>query len=257
MVQHLISNQSESVSLDNSNNLSFKSSSLVEKLLTKAQQKSLGELISLVFSKSVNYLILLRYRIQYPNIKFGSGVRIQGKFSVKGKGRVEIGDYCVFIAGENHSNQIITRNPSATITVGSHCFFNSITLSIEGNGKIAIGDHAYFNNPSIKATDSSITFKKECMVSDATFVDTDYHNIAINRRNPEVKAKAKPIYIEENVWIGSQSMVLKGVTIEQNSVIGAGTVVRQSVPANVVVIGNPQQIVKELDTTVLPYEFSK
>jgi acetyltransferase-like isoleucine patch superfamily enzyme len=257
MLQSLIPNQSESIGLDNSNNLFVKIRVFIGKLLKTAKQKSLGQLISLAYSKTVDYLITVRYRLQYPNVKFGSGVRIQGKFSVKGKGRVEIGDYCVFVSFENHSNQIITRNPSAKITIGRCGFFNSTTLSVEGEGKIDIGDNAYFNNPSIKATDSSITFKEQCIVSDATLVDTDFHSLTINRRNPEVQAKTKPIYVEENVWIGSQSMVLKGVTIGKNSVIGAGTIVRQSVPANVVVIGNPQQIVKELDTTVLPYEFPK
>ena len=92
-------------------------------------------------------------------------------------------------------------------------------------------------------------------MSDARIVDTDFHSIDINRRNPDVKSKTKPIFVGENVWIGSRSMILKGVTIGNNSVIGAMTVVRQSVPDHVVVIGNPQQIVKQLDTTILPYEF--
>ena len=104
-------------------------------------------------------------------------------------------------------------------------------------------------------SESSIELEKLCMVSDAIIMDTDAHSIEIDRWNPKAITKTKSIYISENAWIGSKSAVLKGVVIGKNSVIGLGTIVRQAVPENVVVIGNPQQIVKHLDPTVLPYEF--
>ncbi len=50
--------------------------------------------------------------------------------------------------------------------------------------------------------------------------------------------------LEDNVWVGGQVTVLKGVTVGRDSVLGRGAVVRQSVPARVVVIGNPAKIVK-------------
>lgn len=226
------------------------------KLLQKAKEKSLSQLISLATLKVLNYFTLLRYRIQYPNLKLGSGVTIRGKFSVKGKGKVEIGNNCCFISFDNNSNTIYVEDSSARLTIGDNCFFNSTNFLIEKKGQVEVGDYCYFNGTTVKSVDF-IEFKKHCLVSDALFVDTDFHSIQINRRDPNVHAKTKPICVDENAWIGSQSMIIKGVTIGKNSVIGAGTVVRQSVPENVVVIGNPQQIVKELDTTVLPYEFPR
>ena len=61
-----------------------------------------------------------------------------------------------------------------------------------------------------------------------------------------------PIAIARNVWIGANATVMKGVSIGENSVIGLGSVIRKSVPPNVVAIGNPQQIVKSLDTANQP-----
>jgi acetyltransferase-like isoleucine patch superfamily enzyme len=228
----------------------------LRKLQQKFQNQSLGELIKSALEKTLDALILLRYRLQYPHVKFGSKVRIRGKFSIEGKGKVEIGNNCVFTSFEGKANKILLIDPSGCVTIGDHCFFNSTYLKVEGKGHIEIGDHAYFNAPQITATDSLIQFKKQCMVSDATIFDTDYHSIQINRRNPEVKVKSKSIVVEDNVWIASQSMILRGVTIGKNSVIGARAVVRKSVPDNVVVIGDPQQIVKELDTTIKPYQLS-
>ena len=224
------------------------------KFLQKAKEKTLLQLISLATLKVFDYFTLLRYRIQYPNLKLGSGVTIRGKFSIKGKGQVEIGNNCFFISFDNNSNTIYVEDSSARLTIADNCFFKSTTFLIEGKGQVEVGEHCYFNGTTIQSVDF-VEFKRHCLVSDAWLVDTDFHSIQINRRDPNVHAKTKPICVGENAWIGSQSMILKGVTIGKNSVIGAGTVVRQSVPENVVVIGNPQQIVKELDTTVLPYEF--
>ena len=60
--------------------------------------------------------------------------------------------------------------------------------------------------------------------------------------------KTAPVIIKDNVWIGDSSIVCKGVTIGTNSIIGAGAVVVDDVPANVIAAGNPARIVKQLDT---------
>jgi acetyltransferase-like isoleucine patch superfamily enzyme len=65
-------------------------------------------------------------------------------------------------------------------------------------------------------------------------------------RPPRPPLKTAPVIIEDNVWIGMNAVILKGVTIGENSVVAAGAVVSKSVPANVVVAGNPAVIVKEL-----------
>ncbi|HEX8899049.1 MAG TPA: DapH/DapD/GlmU-related protein, partial [Chthoniobacterales bacterium] len=62
---------------------------------------------------------------------------------------------------------------------------------------------------------------------------------------PEIRSA--PVIISDNVWIGMNAVILKGVTIGENSVVAAGAVVTKSVPANVVVAGNPAVITKQLD----------
>lgn len=209
----------------------------VRELLRRAKGKSILQLIYIAISRAISRaadsLVLTIYRIKYPNVEFGSGVRIRGRLSIKGKGKVKIGDYCRFVNYNNLENQFVTLDSSASITIGDSCSFNGTTIFAM----------------------NSVDLKRQCMVSDAKIMDTDFHSVEINRLNPNVKSKTKPILIGSNVWVGSQSVILKGVCIGNNSVIGLGTIVRQSVPANVVVIGNPQKIIKQLDTTILPYEF--
>ncbi len=84
--------------------------------------------------------------------------------------------------------------------------------------------------------------------SGCLITDTDSHPLHWEDRliNDDSKTKSKPIVIEDNVFIGARSIVLKGVTIGFGSVIGAGSVVTQSIPPNVVACGNPARIIKQL-----------
>lgn len=81
--------------------------------------------------------------------------------------------------------------------------------------------------------------------------DTDFHSLDPNlRSNPATdweNKKTKPVLIEDNVFVGAQSIILKGVTIGKNSVIGAGSVVTRDIPANVIAGGNPCKILKNLN----------
>ena len=61
---------------------------------------------------------------------------------------------------------------------------------------------------------------------------------------------ALPIKIEDNVWIGGGAIILPGVTIGRNSVIGAGSVVTRSIPADCVAVGNPCRVIKQIDNIV-------
>ena len=60
---------------------------------------------------------------------------------------------------------------------------------------------------------------------------------------------AAPIPLEDNVWLGGSVVVCPGVTIGENSIIGAGTVVTRDIPANCIAVGNPARVIKDLDPT--------
>jgi len=84
-----------------------------------------------------------------------------------------------------------------------------------------------------------------CMIAHGAYIsDADWHDI-YDRAEPV--GKTKPIVLKDNVWIGDSAIICKGVTIGENSIIGAGSVVTKDVPANSVYAGNPAKLVKKLD----------
>ena len=74
--------------------------------------------------------------------------------------------------------------------------------------------------------------------------DSDWHGI-YDRALPV--GQSKQVTLEDNVWIGDGAIVSKGVTIGKNSIVGARAVVVKDIPENVIVAGNPAEIIKELD----------
>ena len=83
------------------------------------------------------------------------------------------------------------------------------------------------------------------MMANGTYVtDSDWHTIYDRTQRDE---QPYPVRIGNNVWLGDNCTVLKGVSIGENSVVAARAVVTKDVPANVVVAGNPARVVKKLD----------
>jgi acetyltransferase-like isoleucine patch superfamily enzyme len=83
--------------------------------------------------------------------------------------------------------------------------------------------------------------------ANTTIMDTDFHPLDPEERKLRpANAKTAPIIIENDVFIGLNCLILKGVTIGRGSVVGAGSVVTRDVPAGVIVAGNPAVIVREI-----------
>ena len=112
-------------------------------------------------------------------------------------------------------------------------------------GKISIGDNVLIMNGVRVSSASEIRIGDGCMLANFCYLsDADWHDIYERRSSP---GKTAPIILEKGVWIGDSAIVLKGVHIGENSIVAAGSVVSKSVPANVIVAGNPARIVKKLD----------
>jgi acetyltransferase-like isoleucine patch superfamily enzyme len=113
-----------------------------------------------------------------------------------------------------------------------------------GYGRIRVGNHGLICPGVRMGSAHEINVGDNCMIaSNAYLTDSDWHDIY----NRITIGKTAPIQIENNVWIGDSAIICKGVTIGENSIVGAGAVVVDSIPANCVAAGNPARIVKQLD----------
>jgi acetyltransferase-like isoleucine patch superfamily enzyme len=116
----------------------------------------------------------------------------------------------------------------------------------ENLGQIKIG-HYSLVNPGVRISSAdSITIGKSCLLAMNCYLsDADWHDLHHRIYAPGNHA---PIVLEDNVWIGDSALVTKGVTIGENSIVGAYSVVTKDVPPNSIVAGNPAKIVKALST---------
>jgi acetyltransferase-like isoleucine patch superfamily enzyme len=114
------------------------------------------------------------------------------------------------------------------------------------SSSIQIGDYCLIS-PGVKIQAArSIDIGNNCMIgADASISDSDWHGL-YNRLRPFGRA-TQPVKLHDNVWVGERAIICKGVTIGENSVIGAGAVVTKDVEANVVVAGNPAKVIKRIN----------
>jgi acetyltransferase-like isoleucine patch superfamily enzyme len=174
-----------------------------------------------------------------PNVGFGAGfycetAQIFRKMRNSAPDALSLGDYVSCYAG---------------------CSF-----SIGENGRCTVGDFTLLNGAIVMA-EELIEIGRYCLISwNVGIADSDFHPIDPAQRRADALALAPyykdrpprppirtaPVRIADNVWIGMNAVILKGVTIGENSVVAAGSVVSKSVAANTVVAGNPAIVVKQL-----------
>tara|TARA_B100000212_G_scaffold19755_1_gene13232 strand:- start:209 stop:811 length:603 start_codon:yes stop_codon:yes gene_type:complete len=113
------------------------------------------------------------------------------------------------------------------------------------NGELQLGKYILISpGTSIRSAKKIVIGDSTMIASDVTITDSDWHDIY---DRTDYVASPKEVIIQENVWIGEKSLILKGSKIGKNSIIGAGSVVSGEVPANVVFAGNPAKEIKKLD----------
>lgn len=144
---------------------------------------------------------------------------------------ITIGNNCVVrsdldsnLIGGNRRCIFSTHAPAARITIGNNCSFTGVTLGAKSS--IVLG-----NNVLVGAN--------------STITDFDWHSMDPFERDNRDKIVSKSVFIEDNVWIGSNVVVLKGVRIGENTVIGSGSIVTRNMPANAVCAGNPCRIIRK------------
>jgi maltose O-acetyltransferase len=164
-------------------------------------------------------------------LNLGTGVRLSVPLRINGGGEVSVGD-----------NNSFGYRKAPMLGDG--------TILIQARGakaRIVIGNgSSTSNNISIVATES-ITIGDRCQIGDSVAIyDTDFHEINPATRNQSAGLHA-PVCIGNNVWLGSRVMVLKGVTIADNSVVGAMSLVTKSIPADSIAAGVPAKVLRTIE----------
>ncbi len=128
--------------------------------------------------------------------------------------------------GPNHPVVLSTRQPGAILSVGAD-------FGMTG-GSIVAEEHIRIGNRVIVGANTIIT-------------DTDFHPLdPATRQQQPMAGVTAPISIGDDVFVGMHCLILKGVTIGNGSIIGAGSVVTKSIPPGMIAVGNPAVVIREL-----------
>ncbi len=218
--------------------------------------KSVVSIFSIVHTLSI---IILngnkKYEIKFSKVFYKSYCKIKGEFN-----RVILNGFVdrliLFVDGENN-----------TISSSNAYFFNT-TITVSGNNnQIILEDGVKFTNSNIiirgedcklfigkdttfggirivnAGLNNEIIIGSNCLFSDKIELWASDTHPVYDEKNFVVN-KEKPIKIGDNVWVGARVIILKGVSINSNSIIGMGTVVVHDVPHSCASVGNPNRIVK-------------
>ncbi|MFW6271945.1 MAG: acyltransferase [Desulfosalsimonas sp.] len=185
------------------------------------------------------------YGIKRLNIKFQelfTRYYIKPQLDSLGQGFMFIKPWNIKIFGApitigNYANILATSDSKVRLTVWP---------GKNGCGKIAVGDYCLICPGARISSAAEIVIEDSSMIAGNAFItDADWHGTYDRVRG---LGRPEPIYIRENVWIGDSAIICKGVTIGENSIIGAGSVVVKDIPPNVIAAGNPARVVRELET---------
>ena len=108
---------------------------------------------------------------------------------------------------------------------------------------IRVGKNVFINHACTFMDRGGITLGDDVFIGPKVCLITENHGLEPTMRRT---LTSKPIHIERGAWIGAGAIVLPGVTVGENAVVGAGSVVTHDVPANTVVAGNPAKVIKQI-----------
>lgn len=154
--------------------------------------------------------------------QLGRGVRVWGRPVVSNRGTLILGDRVRLVS-----------------TVAR------LELAVSEGGTLRIDEGVYINYGCSLGANQLIHIGPNCTIgTHVIMMDNDFHRLEPERR--QEKPDSAPIVLEENVWLGARVIVLRGVTIGQGSVIGAGSVVNRDIPPRCVAAGVPAKVIRQL-----------
>lgn len=189
--------------------------------------------------KTEYYKWFNRWYLRFKRIEYGRNLQIYNKVYITGKrGKITIGDDFYLTSGDginpicsNIRACIHTELPTTVITIGNHVGLSSPSIWIRES--LTIGDHVRIGG--------------NCLIMDTDTHQIDYLARRRGRGDKTSIIKSAPINIEDDVWIGANCIILKGVTIGARSIIGAGSVVTKGIPADSIAAGNPCRVIRKIE----------
>lgn len=200
----------------------------------------------------MNFVNLAKYPVYVTKLWWL--VRSRLKFAEKG---MKLGRKVSF-----HGVPIVFHCDGSTISVGDRVGMCSdsrhtalgvahpvILRTLRPGATLSIGADSGLSGTTICAA-RSVRIGERCLIgADVMITDTDFHPLAPEGRRyrSELHARAEPIEIEDDVFIGARVIILPGVRIGTGSVVGAGSVVTRDIPAYSVCAGNPARVIRNLE----------
>ena len=208
------------------------------------RRATLSDIISWIVFKSRSALpvvwgtLVLKIKAFYLGIEVGNGTKCYGRVDLI---------RCPFSL--IHIGNDVSIVSSSYRCTSSSIFAPTKLSTLNPSSVINIGNSVGLNGTSIVARTRSIIIGDGTMIApNCTIMDSDFHALwpPENRTNNPAPQRDKDIVIGKNVWLGSRVIVLKGVSIGDNSIISAGSIVNTDIPANVLAGGNPARVIRAL-----------
>lgn len=193
-------------------------------------------------------ILKFKERVRKPisgknNVVINKGVLLKVRFDVVGDNNlIEIGkssvlsNMAIFIRGNNH-----------IFKIAENCHYRGGSVWFEDNNcQILIGHKTTIESAHLAVTEpnSKIVIGEDCMFSgEIEFRTGDSHSIIDNETKKRINM-AQNIEVSNHVWIGTRSIILKGVNIGHNSIIGTNSIVTKNIPSNSVAAGIPARVIK-------------
>jgi acetyltransferase-like isoleucine patch superfamily enzyme len=164
------------------------------------------------------------------------------KWDIEGNNNhIEFGDcylknVTIKVRGNNHH-----------IKIGNEVYIYGGILWIEDdNNEILIGENTSIQSAHIAVTEKNkkVMIGRNCMLAEDVIIRTGDSHPIIDCNTNKLINEGKNVIIKDHVWIGARVQILKGVTLENDCIIGTGSIVTKSVNANTIVAGNPAKEIK-------------
>jgi len=170
----------------------------------------------------------IKCKLFKKNVLIKKGLKIYNKLEIKGKGKVIIGQNCVISGLRGYKNYYVTlytHSPEAIINIGDNVSLFGVRISAK----------------------FAVIIGNDVLIEDSSITDTDFHSIDRSRKTPtNENIERCTVVIGNRVSIAAKSIITKGVSIGDDSIVGPGSVITRSIPPNSLVLGNPAKVIKQM-----------